>query len=151
MLFRKKPVQFFTESENKAIVSAIKNAERQTSGEVRVFVESKCSFVDALDRASEIFFSLKMDQTAHRNGVLVYVAIRDKQVAVFGDEGIYEKTGIAFWNNAVHYMIHRFSNDNIAEGIEQVVKEIGESLAHHFPYEKTTDRNELPDEIVFGK
>ncbi len=151
MLFRKKPVQFFTESENKAIVSAIKNAEQQTSGEVRVFVESNCSFVDALDRASEIFFSLKMDHTEHRNGVLVYVAIKDKQVAVFGDEGIFDKAGRAFWNNAVHHMIYRFSNDNIAEGIEQVVKEIGESLTHHFPYERSTDRNELPDEIVFGK
>lgn len=151
MLFRKKPIQFFTESENKIIVSAIKNAEQQTSGEVRVFVESRCSYVDALDRASQIFFSLKMDHTAHRNGVLVYVAIKDKQVAVFGDEGIYEKTGTAFWNNAVHYMIHRFTEEHIAEGIVQVVKEIGESLAHHFPYERATDRNELPDEIVFGK
>lgn len=150
MLFRKKPVQFFSEPDRQKIVDAIKQAEQRTSGEVRVFVESKCSFVDALDRATEIFFNLKMDHTEHRNGVLVYVAIKDHQVAVFGDEGIYEKTGSAFWNNAVHYMVHTFSSDNIADGIVQVVTEIGDTLNRHFPYEKNTDRNELPDEIVFG-
>jgi uncharacterized membrane protein len=151
MMFRKKTTSIFSEEEKKQIVTAVKKAEQNTSGEVRVFIESKCSFIDALDRASEVFFSLKMDQTEHRNGVLVYLAYRDRQVAVFGDEGIYEKLGASFWNNAVQYMLHTFQERHMADGIIHVVNEIGESLAKHFPYEANIDRNELPDEIVFGK
>jgi uncharacterized membrane protein len=148
---KKKPIQFFSEQENELIVSAIRSAELRTSGEVRVYVESHCSFVDALDRALEIFHSLKMQQTADRNAVLVYVALKDRQLAVFGDEGIHQKVGTEFWNREVQKMLQHFNKNNYAEGIAEVVREIGDVLVHYFPYDKETDKNELPDDIVFGR
>ena len=80
---------FFTAEEQQLIIEAIQNAERMTSGEVRVFVESKCSYMDAIDRAAELFFQLEMQKTDDRNAVLLYVAMKDRQLAVFGDEGIH--------------------------------------------------------------
>lgn len=150
-LFRKKADNFFSKEEKEKILAAIKDTERSTSGEVRVFIENKCTFVDAVDRAVEVFYSLKMQETRHRNATLVYVALKDKQLAVFGDEGIYSKTGKDFWNNAVRNMLQYFNKENYADGIADVVKKIGDALAHHFPYEAATDKNELPDDIVFGK
>src|SRR6476469_6329065 len=114
-LFRKK--EFFSKQESQLIVDAIKNAERQTSGEVRLYVESRCKFVNPLDRAAEIFFGLKMEETAERNGVLVYVAIKDRQLAVFGDKGIHEKVGDDFWEKEVGQMISHFNSENYAKGL----------------------------------
>lgn len=132
-------------------MEAIRTAEGQTSGEVRVFVESRCRYVDAIDRAAEVFFKLKMDQTEAHNAVLVYVALDDHQLAVFGDRGIHEKVGAEYWNREVEDMIRYFTEFNYAEGIRHCVLDIGEALHQHFPYNRTTDKNELPDEIVFGK
>jgi uncharacterized membrane protein len=148
--FSKKTV-FFSEVDNEMIVQSIRDAEKHTSGEVRVFVESKCRFIDPLDRALEIFASLKMENTEKRNGVLVYVAIKDRQLAVYGDSGIHEKTGDAYWAATVSNMISHFNKDNYAEGIAHSVTMIGEALQQHFPYDKEHDKNELPDEIIFGK
>jgi len=149
--FLRKKKEFFTQAEQKGIIEAISNAERRTSGEVRVFVESRCRYVDAIDRAVEIFFQLKMEKTDDRNAVLVYVAIKDRQLAVFGDEGIHKKVGNEYWNEKVKKMISIFNKENYAEGICQCVKDIGEALHHHFPYDKNTDKNELPDDIIFGR
>jgi len=149
-LFRKKK-SFFPEEDTRIIVKAIRHAENQTSGEVRVFVESRCSWVDAMDRAKEIFFSLKMDKTEQRNAVLVYVAIKDRQLAVFGDEGIHERVGNEYWNNVVAEMLASFNTNNYGEGIGNCVIQIGDALKTHFPFNRDTDKNELPDEIVFGR
>jgi len=139
------------EESNRLIVKAIRHAEQRTSGEVRVFVESRCRFMNALDRAQEIFFSLKMNQTEERNATLVYVAIKDRQVAVFGDEGIHQKVGVEYWDNVVKEMLAQFNADNYAKAIGDAVIQIGDALQTHFPYDKETDKNELPDEIVFGR
>lgn len=147
---QKKPVEFFSDAEKERIVAAVKAAEQRTSGEVRVYVESRCRFVDALDRAVEIFHGLKMHETADRNAVLVYVAMKDHQLAIFGDEGIHRKVGTAFWNEELGHMLKEFNKENYAEGIACVVREIGEVLVQHFPYNKETDKNELSDDIVFG-
>jgi uncharacterized membrane protein len=114
-------------------------------------VESRCRYVNAIDRAVEIFENLQMQNTELRNATLVYVAIKDRQLAVFGDEGIHQKVGNEYWANQVMKMINAFNRDNIAEGIRQCVLNIGEALATHFPYDRNTDKNELPDDIVFGK
>jgi len=148
-LFKRK--EFFTDEEKQSIVDAVRIAEQRTSGEVRVFVESHCRYVNDIDRAVEIFENLQMQRTELRNATLVYVAIRDRQLAVFGDEGIHQKVGNEYWANEVMKMIHAFNRDNIAEGIRQCVLNIGEALAMHFPYDRGTDKNELPDDIVFGK
>ena len=148
-LFKRK--EFFTDEEKQSIVDAVRIAEQRTSGEVRVFVESHCRYVNAIDRAVEIFENLQMQRTELRNATLVYVAIKDRQLAVFGDEGIHQKVGNEYWANEVVKMINAFNRDNIAEGIRRCVLNIGEALATHFPFDRGTDKNELPDDIVFGK
>lgn len=149
-IFRRKK-EFFKPEEKLRIVDTIRNAERMTSGEVRVFVESKCPYMDAIDRAAQLFFKLNMNKTKEKNGVLIYVAMKDRQLAVFGDEGIHQKVGEEYWTNQVNKMISSFNKDDFAEGIRDVVADIGEALHEHFPYHDETDKNELPDDIVFGK
>jgi len=147
--FKKK--EFFSAEDKEQIVEAIRLAERETSGEIRIFVESKNPFMDPIDRAGEIFFKLKMQETEHRNAVLLYIAMKHQELALFADEGIYQKVGAEYWNNAVKNMISQFTSDNISNGIEQCVKQIGQTLKEKFPYSPTDDKNELPDDIVFGK
>lgn len=148
-LFKKKPL--FTEAEQQQIIEAVRTAEQNTSGEVRVFVESRCRYLDALDRAAEIFFHLEMDETEAHNGVLVYVALKDRQLAVYGDKGIHEKVGTDYWDKEVALMIRNFNKEDYAAGISQCILDIGQALQTHFPYNRTSDKNELPDDIVFGK
>ena len=148
--FRKKK-QFFSQEDNHLIVKAIRQAEKSTSGEVRVFVESRCFWRNAMDRAAEIFYLLKMEQTEQRNAVLVYIAMKDHQLAVFGDEGIHQKVGSDYWNRVVGEMLSRFNTNNYGIGISECVIQIGDALKSNFPYDSDTDRNELPDEIVFGR
>lgn len=143
--------EFFSKDEQERIISAIRQAEQQTSGEIRVYTESRCRFVDPLDRAAEIFWGLKMDHTKDRNGVLVYVAMKDHQFAILADQGIHEKVGQAFWNKEVAVMTTHFKNAHPAEAIESVVNDIGTALKTHFPYDRSNDKNELPDDMVFGK
>lgn len=146
---RKKP--FFSQEENEKIVGAIQDAERQTSGEVRVFVEGHCKYVDALDRATEIFAKLEMDKTTLRNGVLFYIAVRDKQLAIFADKGIHEAAGgNEYWKNTVTEILSVFSKENVVAGMITSINKIGQALKEHFPYDKAIDKNELPDEIIFG-
>ncbi|MGB3005477.1 MAG: TPM domain-containing protein [Chitinophagaceae bacterium] len=149
--FFKKNKNLFPEEDSRLIVKAIRHAEQHTSGEVRVFVESKCSWMDALDRAAEIFFKLKMEKTEHRNATLVYVAVKDRQVAVFGDEGIHQKVGTDYWNQVVREMLENFNAENYGKGIAECVIQIGNALHTHFPFDRDTDKNELPDEIIFGR
>jgi len=149
--FKKKSSQFFSENEKKLIVNAIQEAEHNTSGEIRVFIENHCSFVNATDRAEQIFVQLKMYETAQHNAVLIYVALKDRQLAIYGDKGIHEKVGTAFWNEEVKLILQYFNKNNYAEGIATIAKQIGDALKHHFPFNKQTDINELPNDIVFGK
>ena len=147
--FRRKS-EFFSADEKKKIVEAIQEAELTTSGEVRVFIESRCRFVDPLDRAAELFWQLKMDYTQDHNAVLVYVAVRDHQFAVLADQGIHQKVGNEFWNKEVQAMKRHFKENHYAEAVIQVVKDVGIALQHHFPFNRDTDKNELPDDIIFG-
>lgn len=107
--------------------------------------------MDPIDRAKEIFFKLKMDHTKERNAVLFYIAMDDRQLALFADEGIYQRVGASYWNDAVRNMIAFFTKDNISNGIETCVQQIGETLKKEFPFNATSDKNELPDDIIFGK
>ncbi len=148
-LFKKAP--FFTEEEKQRIITAIRSAEQYTSGEMRVYIESKNAYVDPLDRAAEVFYKLKMDKTDNRNAVLLYIAMVDKELVLFGDEGIYNQVGELFWSNAVKNMIAQFVGEDICDGIVKCIKTIGDTLQEKFPYNSVTDKNELPDDIVFGK
>ena len=148
-LFRKK--DFFTPEQRDGIIAAIRDAEKQTSGEIRIYVESRCRFIDPVDRASEIFTGLKMDQTRERNGVLIYLAMKDRQAAILGDKGIDQKVGAAFWAAEVIKMLLHFRDHEYADGIIQIIADIGRALKTNFPYSRDTDKNELPDDLVFGK
>jgi len=147
----KKKKEFFAEEEKVLIVEAIQKSEQRTSGEVRVFIESHCRYVDPLDRAAEVFVNLKMDATEERNGTLVYIAVKDRQAAVLGDEGIHKKVGQKYWEEEVNKMMLLFKEKNLAHGLVQCITDIGEVLHQHFPYNRETDKNELPDDIVFGR
>jgi uncharacterized membrane protein len=144
-----KKKEFFTVEQRQLMVDAIQKAEKNTSGEVRIFIESKCKFVDPVDRAKEIFFSLKMENTKDRNAVLLYLALDDHQLALFADEGIYQRLGKQYWNDEVKKIISAFTKDDYTGGICLIVEDIGEALQAEFPY-ASSDKNELPDEIIFG-
>lgn len=148
-IFKRKPL--FNEAQQHEITTAIQDAERCTSGEIRVYVERHCRYVDPVDRAAEVFAALQMQQTEARNGVLVYVALKDRQLALFGDKGIHERVGVVFWNQQVKTILSHFNSANYSGGIAAVVTEIGKALQQHFPYDPETDKNELPDDIVFGR
>jgi uncharacterized membrane protein len=149
-LFSKKPVEFFTDAEKDIMLEAVRSAERVTSGEVRVFIESRCNYVNAVDRAQEVFAHLKMGATAQRNAVLLYVAMKDRQLALWGDTGVHEKVGDDFWKSQVKAILHHFKKNNYAEGIATIVREVGDMLSRFFPHVDGA-KNELPDDIVFGK
>lgn len=146
-----KSKEIFNKEDKQLILDAISHSEKRTNGEIRVFIESRCHFVDPLDRAKELFYKLDMDKTNLRNAVLVYIALKDHQLAIFGDQGIHEKVGDAYWQKEVDLIINAFSGKEIAIGIRNCVKDIGDALHLHFPFGSNTDKNELPDEIVFGK
>ena len=147
-LFPSKP--FLTDAEQQKVTEAISAAEQKTSGEIRVYIESRCSYLDPVDRAKELFYELKMYETELGNGVLLYLAIKDHQLAIYGGQGIHEKVGTDFWNKEVQQILSEFKAHHFADGIVHVISDIGAALQTHFPFD-TQDKNELPNEIVFGK
>ena len=151
-LFKSSTPNLLSASDKQLLVQAIQAAEKTTSGEIRVFVESHIpKKQDALERATQLFFKNKMNETKDRNGVLVYVAVADKKLAVYGDQAIHEKVGIEFWYSQVQEMTAHFKEGGYVEGISKVVAEIGQALTNHFPFDRVTDLNELSDEIMVGK
>jgi uncharacterized membrane protein len=150
-IFSKRAEMHLAPGEAERIVEAVQKAEMQTSGEVRVFIESRCRYVDPMYRAAEIFFGLQMDRTAERNAVLVYVAMRDHQFAIFADEGIFKEMGEKYWNEEASKMLEAFKKESYADGLVTIINDIGAALAENFPYDRKGDKNELPDEIIFGK
>ncbi|SEA31701.1 TLP18.3, Psb32 and MOLO-1 founding protein of phosphatase [Arachidicoccus rhizosphaerae] len=148
---KKKDPGYFTPEEQTDIVQAIKKAETATSGEIRLYVEGRCKYVDALDRAKEVFDELRMFETAARNGVLIYLAMKDRQLAVFGDEGIHAKVGMDFWKQKLSEVKAAFTEKSYGKGLTLMILSIGEALKKAFPYNQVDDINELPDDIVYGK
>jgi uncharacterized membrane protein len=147
-IFKKK--RLLSDAENKRIVEALKSTELLTSGEVIIFIESRNPLVSTLDRAMSVFFELQMEKTQQRNAVLLYIAVKDKEVALFGDEGIHQQVGHEFWNQQVQQMISLFKENNLTDGIVKCLDEVGHVIVEKFPYQEGLDKNELPDEIVFG-
>jgi uncharacterized membrane protein len=138
--------------EQERVVACIKKAEASTTGELRVYMESNCSYVDAMDRAKEIFEQLGMMNTERRNAVLVYMAYDDHQFAILGDEEIYKQAGgPTFWQEAAKKMQNHLRKGEMDLGLCVCIDTLGEALAKYFPYDPAITKNELPDEIVFGK
>jgi len=143
------PSTFFTKEEKIEIEKSIKTAELNTSGEIRVHIESKCT-ENELDRASYWFSELKMHKTDLRNGVLFYMAIDDRKFAILGDIGINAQVPGDFWNSTKDLMLGFFKDGKIAQGLSVGIIQAGLQLKEKFPYQKQ-DVNELNDEISFGK
>lgn len=139
---------FLTKAEEQEIVSAIGIAEKNTSGEIRVHIEKE-NTIAPLDRAMEVFRNLKMDNTQERNGVIIYVAVKSKHFAIYGDKGINEKVGIDFWDSTKEIMQNHFKNGNFKQGLIDGILKAGEQLKTHFPHQDN-DKNELSNEISRG-
>ena len=139
---------FFSDEQKKLIISAIEEAEKITSGEIRLHVEMRCHG-DIMKRAAKVFDKLKMQCTQQRNGVLFYMAISDRQFAIIGDSGINDKVPEGFWNDIEKRMTELFAKGLFTEGVTDGIRMAGEQLKKHFPYQ-SDDVNELSDEISFG-
>ena len=137
----------FKESDRLEIVSAIKDAEKNTSGEIRLFIEDSCG-ENVLDRAAFIFTELEMHKTKLRNGVLFYLAMESRQFAIIGDSGINEKVDKDFWHAIKHEMQNYFTEGNFHKGLTIGITMAGDALKSNFPYH-SEDANELSDDIVF--
>ncbi|GAB4249694.1 MAG: TPM domain-containing protein [Vicingaceae bacterium] len=140
--------KILSEAEIKKVTEAIQTAEKNTSGEIRVHIEQKCE-EDVLDHAAFIFDKLNMHKTALRNGVLFYVALNSRKLAILGDVGINQKVPKGFWDEIKELMINHFKKGEFAEGLSNGILKAGEQLKQHFPYQ-SNDKNELSDEISFG-
>lgn len=139
--------KFFTRQQLDDIKLSIESAELETSGEIRVHIEEVCKG-DVLDRAAYLFQKLGMAKTQLRNGVMIYVAIKDRKFAIIGDAGINEKVPSDFWDNAKNIMLNDFKEGLFTEGLCKAVLLAGEQLKQHFPHQED-DKNELPDEVSF--
>ena len=141
--------KYFTEENKLQITNAIRVAETNTSGEIRVHIEKFCKG-NALDRAAYIFEKLEMHKTKLRNGVLFYVAFEDRKFAILGDVGINMKVPDNFWEEITNDVVSKFKEKKYADGIADGVIKAGEQLKEHFPYQ-SDDVNELSDEISFDE
>ena len=138
-----------SDKEQEKIKLSIEWAEKATSGEVRVCIESVCE-KDAYERAIECFFDLEMQNTKLKNGVLVYVALDAHKFAIIGDTGINKLVTDDFWDSTRSLMLEKFKAGEVAEGISVGIIEAGKQLKKYFPYQ-SDDLNELPDDITFIK
>ena len=137
--------EFLTEQEEAEIVAAIKQAEKNTSGEIRVHIENSTD-EDPLIHAEEVFHTLEMDNTEARNGVLIYIAVESRVFVIFGDKGISSKVPEGFWDSTRDIMLEHFKKNDFKTGIVMGIEQAGEQLQKYFPWKKG-DKNELPDEI----
>lgn len=140
----------FTKEEKTRITASIRQAELNTSGEIRVHLEKHCKSDNVLDRAAQVFADLNMQKTEARNGVLVYMAVEDHKFAIIGDAGINAKVEDDFWDITKDKMVQHFKEGELTNGLVEGVLCAGERLKEFFPYQ-SDDRNELSDDISFGK
>nr|WP_315159664.1 TPM domain-containing protein [uncultured Flavobacterium sp.] len=139
---------FLTKEEESAIVEAIRVAEKNTSGEIRVHIEKSTS-LDAYDRAMEVFDELNMDATKLQNGVLIYLAVNDKTFVICGDKGINDVVARDFWDCTRDAMVSQFKLGNYKQGLIDGILNAGEQLKKYFPWQEG-DTNELSNEISKG-
>lgn len=139
---------FLNAAEEQEIVDAIKEAEKNTSGEIRVHIENH-SEKPPLERAQEVFYQLGMETTVARNGVLFYVGVNDHTFAIIGDKGIDKAVGADFWNTTKDIVISHFKEKRFKEGLVEGILKAGIRLKQYFPYQDD-DVNELPDTISKG-
>ena len=140
-------ITILNREEDQRVVEAIRQAERNTSGEIKVHIENRCKG-DVEQRSLFIFDKLKLNETQLRNGVLIYLAIKDHKFAILGDKGINDVVENGFWNDVKDLMLNQFKEGHFAEGLEQGIMRCGEKLKAYFPYQ-SDDINEIPDDISY--
>ena len=140
--------EFLSAEEEQDIINAIVEAEKNTSGEIRVHIEATAK-IDHFSRAQQIFHFLKMGNTKENNGVLIYVAVDDKKFVIYGDSGIDRAVPNGFWDTTKDVMASHFSKGNFKQGIVEGVLMAGKELKSHFPWNQN-DTNELSDAISKG-
>lgn len=142
-------MSFFTDADQQRLVAAIRAAERDTSGEIRVHVEQTCPAPDPLERAKEVFGTLRMHETAQQNGVLFYLTLDDRKFALIGDRGIDAVVPPGFWDATRDAMREHLRAGRLVDGLVEGIGRAGQHLKAFFPY-RDDDRNELSDEVSFG-
>ncbi|MCX6268447.1 MAG: TPM domain-containing protein [Bacteroidetes bacterium] len=140
---------FFSRQEKEDIKQAIMIAELDTSGEIRVHIENAFSG-EVMDRAAFIFKQLGMNKTELRNGVLIYLAVKNRRFAIIGDSGINKVVPENFWSEIKSNMLNHFRENRFTDGLIEAIESTGRHLKKHFPHQRG-DVNELPDDISFGK
>ena len=138
----------FTEEALERLKHAIAQAERETSGEIRLFVENTCPEKEVLNRATQLFAELAMHKTQFRNGVLIYVSFQDHRLAILGDAGINQQVGPDFWTQIKDDLVASFKQDQAVEGLIKGIRTAGYSLQKHFPYEQKGAVNELANDVI---
>ena len=139
---------FLSDADLSAVAAAIGAAEATTSAEIRVHLDARCPG-EAMARAVEVFERLGMHRTAAHHGVLIYVAIEDRKLAVLGDRGIHERVGQAYWDRLVEAVLAHFRQERPRDGLGHAIREVGAVLGQHFP-RRPDDVNELPDRVSIG-
>lgn len=140
-----KQIEFINKDDEQEIVEAIREAEKNTSGEIRIHIERTCE-LNLKDRAKAIFKKLKMHNTKLENGVLIYLAVEDRKFYVLGDRGINQKVPDDFWESTKDLMLSHFKQGKFKQGLVEGILKAGHQLKSHFPHQRD-DINELPDEI----
>ena len=143
-------VKFFTKKQEQRIIAAIREAESQTSGEIRVHLEQEI-IGDVQSVGLRIFHELEMDQTADRNGVLIFIVPEVRRFAIIGDEGINRVVPAHFWEDVRDLMQRNFRQGDFVLGVCEGIQLAGKKLKEHFPHAGSDDVNELPDEISYGR
>ena len=141
--------EFLTGPQKESIQAAIAEAELSTSGEIRVHIDNKCK-EEPVKKAIQVFEKLKMHETELRNGVLIYLSVKDKKLAIVGDQGIDAAVNDDFWDQIKNNLLENFKKGLYAEGLVEGIHASGEQLKAHFPYQED-DVNELSNEISFGE
>lgn len=141
-------ITILNREEDLRVVEAIRQAERNTSGEIKVHIENRCKG-DVEQRSLYIFDKLKLNETQLRNGVLIYLAIKDHKFAILGDKGINDVVEDNFWDDIKDMMAAEFKEGRFADGLEKGIRRCGEKLKAYFPYQ-LDDINEVSDEISYG-
>lgn len=143
-----KATDFLTQDEQREIVEAIRFAEKKTSGEIRIHIETE-NTSNELERTIQLFYELEMNKTKERNAVLIHVSLNNQSLAIYGDEGIHSYVSQEYWNEIRDEMIEYFKIGKYKKGLVQAILKTGLKLKEFFPYQQN-DKNELSDEISFS-
>jgi len=141
------PREFLTAEEARRLDAAVKEAEKQTSGEIKVVLIRHC-WTNIHAKAAQLFAKHGLDKTERRNCAMILLVLANREFLIYGDEGIHEKVGQGFWDDVRDAMLDKFKKDEFGEGLCIGVQRIGEKLAHYFPYQ-ADDKEEIPDDVAY--